>query len=95
MTTETDRAKPILQIGKQAGRPVIRRVKGQADNLEIHADRGDSRGFSLLTIARTTRVPDPEPLPASSTTWKYKAIYRMKDEPVGNWSDIVSVAVGG
>ena len=58
-------------------------------------DRGDSRGFALLTIAQTTRVPDPVPLPATPTTWKYKAIYRVKDEQIGNWSDMVSIAVGG
>lgn len=95
LSTDSDRAKPILQIGKQAGRPVIRWAKGQADNLEIHVDRGDSRGFALLTIAQTTRVPDPVPLPATPTTWKYKAIYRVKDEQIGNWSDMVSIAVGG
>ena len=32
--------------------------------------------------------------PASAALWKYKAIYRLRDEQVGNWSDVISVAVG-
>jgi len=27
--------------------------------------------------------------------WKYKAIYRYHDEQVGEWSDVLSVVVGG
>ncbi|MFZ4700565.1 MAG: hypothetical protein ACOYMG_11005 [Candidatus Methylumidiphilus sp.] len=26
--------------------------------------------------------------------WNYKAIYRLHDEQVGQWSDVVSVTVG-
>lgn len=92
---DTERAKPILKIALNAGRPVIRWTKSIADSLEIHRDRGDSQGFVLLTIAHTTRVPDPTPLPAGSANWQYKAIYRLKDERIGNWSDVVSIVVGG
>ena len=35
------------------------------------------------------------PAPGVSTVWKYKAIYRLNDEPVGQWSDVASVSVMG
>lgn len=58
-------------------------------------DRSDDKGFGLFTIASSPRVADTTPLPASPVNWKYKAIYRMKDEQIGNWSDVVTIAVGG
>ena len=91
----TDGAKPILDITTKAGRPNIQWSKGKADALEIWVDRSDDKGFALFTIASSPRVPDPTPLPASPTRWKYKAIYRLKDVQIGDWSDVVSVAVGG
>jgi hypothetical protein len=36
-------------------------------------------------------ITNPVPLRA---LWKYKAIYRLHDQQVGQWSDIMSVAVG-
>jgi hypothetical protein len=32
--------------------------------------------------------------PATGAVWKYKAIYRLRDAQVGQWSGVVSVAVG-
>ena len=32
---------------------------------------------------------------ATGAVWKYKAIYRLRDAQVGQWSGVVSVAVGG
>ena len=92
---DTDGAKPILDITTKAGRPNIQWSKGKADALEIWVDRSDDKGFALFTIASSPRVPDPTPLPASPARWKYKAIYRLKDTQIGDWSDVVSVAVGG
>lgn len=94
-TIDVIAATPRLTVTLNAGHPVIRWTKGLADDLEILADRGDGQGFVLLTIARTTRVPDPSPLPHTPTVWKYKAIYRLKDERIGQWSAEVSHSVGG
>ncbi len=33
--------------------------------------------------------------PGQTALWKYKAIYRLADEQVGQWSDVVSQAVQG
>ena len=40
---------------------------------------------------------DTAALPAAGTSavWKYKAIYRLNDEQVGQWSDIASISVMG
>ena len=92
---DTDSAKPILDISKKAGQPSIQWPKGDADAIEIWVDRSDEKGFGFLTIANSTRVPDNAPLPATPVTWQYKAIYRVKDNRVGEWSDVVSITAGG
>ncbi|MCX7108828.1 MAG: hypothetical protein NTX45_01620 [Proteobacteria bacterium] len=48
----------------------------------------------MLTI---NNEPNTTPLPAAgvSAMWKYKAIYRLHVEPVGQWSDVMSISVGG
>jgi len=35
------------------------------------------------------------PAPGAGAVWKYKGIYREADAQVGQWSDVVSVAVAG
>ena len=40
----------------------------------------------------------PLPAPGTSAVWKYKAIYRLGDDPArrdGQWSDVVSIPVAG
>ncbi|MCX6840559.1 MAG: hypothetical protein NTX35_22475 [Verrucomicrobia bacterium] len=43
----------------------------------------------------TPGYTDTHPLPAAVTTWKCRAIYRVDDAQVGQWSAVVSIAVGG
>jgi len=48
--------------------------------------------------ARTDTTPnytDSAPQPATQAIWKYKAIYRIDDQQAGQWSQEVSVVVGG
>jgi hypothetical protein len=89
--------KPALSMQSQGGHPVIGWTKGKASGVEILVDRGDGQGFVLLTISITPPTTDNSPLPAAGTSavWKYKAIYHRGDNQVGDWSDVVSVAVGG
>ena len=89
--------KPILNIQNQAGHPIIVWTKGHAGAIEIWVDRGDGNNFSLLTINTEPNTTDKWPLPSagSSQMWKYKAIYWLHDEQVGQWSDVISVSVGG
>lgn len=61
---------------------------------EIHVDRGDGQGFKFLTIDTTPNYLDTHPLPSAPTKWTYKAVYRLGDARVGQWSAVVSVNVG-
>jgi hypothetical protein len=62
--------------------------------LEIHVDRGDGHGFVLLTYDTTPDYLDTTPLPATAAKWSYKAIFRVGDQRVGQWSNEVSITVG-
>ena len=62
------------------------------DILEIHVDRGS--GYQLLTYDTTPDYLDTTPLPATAAKWTYKAIFRVGDQRVGQWSDEVSITVG-
>jgi hypothetical protein len=58
-------------------------------------DRGDGKGFGFLAVDTVPDYVDTAPIPPAAATWKYKVIYRLHDEQVGQWSAFVSLAVGG
>jgi len=89
--------KPDISLQLKAAHPNVNWTKGKANALEIWVDRGDGKGFVLLTISTSPPTLDNSPLPApgSSAIWKYKAIYRYHDQQVGQWSDVVSITVSG
>jgi hypothetical protein len=62
---------------------------------EIQVDRGDGKGYGLQTVDTKPNYVDTQPFPATKTVWSYRAIYRVDDAEVGQWSKVVSVAVGG
>lgn len=62
------------------------------DQCEIQVDRGT--GWQVLTYDSTPGYTDTTAHPSPPTKWKYRAIYRVNDEPVGLWSDEVMVTVG-
>ena len=88
--------KPILSLQNNAGHPTIVWTKGDATAIEIWVDRGDGANFVLLTMNTEPNTADSSPLPPAGTSaaWKYKAIYHYHDAQVGQWSDVISVAVG-
>ena len=63
------------------------------DSCEIWVDRGDGKGFVLLTIDTTPNYNDTQPFPTVKAAWTYKAIYRVMDAQVGLWSPAVSLSV--
>ena len=65
------------------------------DICEIEVDRSDSKGFVMLTFDTTPNYTDTTPFPSTPTKWTYRAIYRVGDSRVGQWSKPVSVTVGG
>ncbi len=85
--------KPVVTVQYEAGQLIVGWKKGQASAIEIWADRGDGNGFVFFTINTEPDTLDNTPLPAagSGVTWQYKAIYRLHDKRVGQWSDVVSI----
>lgn len=94
-TVDPNSLKPVLKLVLQAGRPNVIWKKQIADALEIHVERGN--GFVFLAIDTVPDYLDTAALPAAgaSAVWKYKAIYRLADEQVGQWSDVSSISVMG
>ena len=88
--------KPVLNIRLQAGHPQIIWTKGDAAALEIWVDRGDgSYAFLVINTEPYTLDNGPLPSPDTSQIWHYKAIYILHDKRAGEWSNIISVTVGG
>jgi hypothetical protein len=65
------------------------------DMIEIVVDRSDNKGEVLLAQDTTPGYADTTPSPSTPTKWTYRAIYRVGDSRVGQWSKSVSVTVGG
>jgi hypothetical protein len=87
---------PVLDVEFQTGHPrILWKMQGM-DALEIEVDRGDGH-FTLFTIDTTPNHLDATPLPAlgSVVLWRYRAIFRLRDERVGQWSQVLEVSVKG
>lgn len=90
--------KPHLKIVTETGgHPLVKWIKGKTDGIELLVDRGDGKGFVFLAVDTTPDYLDTFELPASgaSAVWKYKAIYRLNDARIGQWSDEVQFTVKG
>jgi hypothetical protein len=87
--------KPVLKLTLDAGHPNVGWKKQGMDAIEIEVDRGN--GFVFLAIDTVPDYLDTAPLPAAgaSAAWKYRAIYRLNDDRVGQWSDMASISVMG
>jgi len=64
------------------------------DMIDIEVDR-DGLGWKPLVSDRTPGYVDSFPQPANQAIWKYRAIFRVGDTQVGQWSAVMSVVVGG
>jgi len=65
------------------------------DMIEFQVDRSDGKGFVFLANDTTPGYTDTCPRPAQPVKWKYRAIFRVGDQRVGQWSNDVSITVGG
>ena len=63
------------------------------DMIEFQVDRGT--GFVFLANDTTPGYTDTAPQPSVLTKWKYRAIFRVGDQQVGQWSNDMSITVGG
>ena len=92
-------AQPAFTLEMRAGHVFVKwtwqGMHGQASAIEIHVDRADGKGFVLLTIDTTPGYLDTQDLPAAAAKWTYKAIWRDGDARIGQWSNPVSITVGG
>ena len=87
--------KPVLKSRLDAGRPLILWTKGPADSIDIYVDRKDGSGFVYLANDSQPDYLDTFPVPAGMTSaiWGYKAVYRIGDEQVGQFSAPTQVTV--
>jgi len=95
-TIDFENLKPVLKLSLKAGHPNVGWTKQALDAVEIWVDRG-SGTFAFLAIDTVPDYLDTASLPApgASAVWKYKAIYRLSDEQVGQWSDVAAIIVMG
>lgn len=92
---DTATAQPDLTGAKVVADEVrIPWKKGKFDGIRIEVDRGDGKGWTFLAIDTRPDYSDTEPFPAVGAIWKYRAIYLLDDQKVGQWSPTVSVNVG-
>jgi hypothetical protein len=73
------------------GQVEIQWVKGDSDGVRIEVDRGTST-WTFLAVDTVPHYTDTAPITAAAN-WKYRAMYIIADEPVGQWSDVASIAV--
>ena len=89
--------KPVLTLRISGGQSLVGwGWQGQSaflDLIEIHVNRGT--GYQLLAMDTTPDYLDTFAAPAGGAKWTYKAIYRVGDQRVGQWSDEASITVAG
>jgi hypothetical protein len=66
----------------------------QLDMIRLEVDRTGTGTFLLLATDTTPNYTDTEQMPATAAKWTYRAMYYVGDQPVGQWSDLVSIHVG-
>ena len=86
---------PQFTVELAAGHPLLKWPKKTADAIQIWKD--DGTGFRFLDRDMKSPFVDKEDLPAAgqSKIWKYKIIYIINDEPVGDYSAVIEVTVKG
>lgn len=83
--------KPSIKLLMKGGRVEVQWIKGDSDGIRIEVDRGTGT-WTFLATDTVPHYTDTAPITAAAT-WKYRAMYFVADEPVGLWSDVVSITV--
>ena len=91
-TIDTSTMKPVLTLVFKGGAWEVQWKKENADAVRIESDN-DGTGFKFLAIDSVPHYTDTTPITAAGTR-KYRAMYIINDELVGQWSDVVSITVG-
>ena len=82
--------KPVLKLAMMGGQVEVQWIKSEADALRIETDKGI--GWQLLAIDTVPHYTDTTPITAPAV-WRYRAMYQIADELVGQWSDVSSITV--
>lgn len=93
---DTATLQPILTYDFKGNHPTLYWKHNGTKALELEADHGTGT-FSLQTIKISPSFEDttPLPLPGTIALWRYRAIYHIHDEQVGQWSPILEIMVKG
>ena len=94
---DTATVHPVFSLEiTSSGQPLIIWKKGGFTGVEIHKST-DNINFTKLDKEFAPDTIDKSPLPAQgkSEVWYYKMIYLQKDEWIGVWSEVLSLAVIG
>jgi hypothetical protein len=51
--------------------------------------------WDFLAMGTRPNYIDTEPLPTTAAKWKYRAIYTLDSQRIGQWSNIAEITVGG
>ncbi|MEI6816256.1 MAG: hypothetical protein WCL14_06570 [Bacteroidota bacterium] len=98
VSTDPTGAKPDLTcILIAGGHPQLKYTKGTFQGIELEVDRGDGLGFVHLAEPSNITYTDNGALPLinQAKVWKYRAIYKLNDEHIGDWCNPISVTVHG
>jgi len=90
-TMDTVIIKPVVKLVFKGGHVEVQWTKGDADALHIETDKGT--GWQFLAVDTVPHYTDTTAI-AAPGVWKYRAMYIVNDERVGQWSDVVSITVG-
>ena len=96
MTFEQSELKPELKGDLDANRPKIIWQKGPfADSIDLYVDRQLDDNYEYLTNDSEPDYIDTYPMPSdvASAVYRYKGIYRIGDEQVGQYSDPITITV--
>jgi hypothetical protein len=96
---DTDTIKPNFTVTISGGTVKLgwtwQGLSAFLDMIEFRVDRSDGKGEVPLAYDTTPGYEDTTPFPATPTKWTYRAIFRVGDHQVGQWSAEVSIIVGG
>jgi len=90
-TFDTASMKPVLKLVHKGGLIEVQWEKGHSDGVRIESDKGS--GWQFLAVDTVPHYNDTTAITAPST-WKYRSMYFIADEPVGQMSDVISINVG-
>lgn len=84
--------KPELKLVFKGGAVEVQWKKGVADAVLLEVMRSGSE-WTFLAIDSEPHYTDTAPI-TEPATWKYRAIYLLHDEQIGQRSDVASITVG-